>query len=263
MIESIVKSIGLNEKEGRVFMAVLGHGEQPASTIGKLVKMPRNTTRFVLDRLSERGLVKKKVVGNSQYYSAEEPESLIHILEKKRIDENAKIDTRIRDLEEVMAELETRFKTGHAKPKVTFYEGDEGIMKVYDDTLTSSETIRSFACFDMMIEKLNEYFKSYFDRRVQKKIPIRWIHPDTPLDIEEAKRDKSEMREGCLIPHQKYHFTPEIQIYDEKLNITSLRERLGVIIESREIYGAMSVAFELAWKEAARLDVLRTKKGKV
>jgi sugar-specific transcriptional regulator TrmB len=261
MLDSILQNIGLNEKEGRVFLEVLGHGEQPASAIAKLMGMPRNTTRFVMDRLVERGLVKKKVVGNGQFYSAEEPESLIHILEKKRIDENARIDRQIADLKGVMAELETRLKTERSKPKVTFYEGDEGLMSAYDDTLGSSETIRSFACYDMMIEKLNDYFKSYFERRVKNRIPIRWIHPDTPRDIEEAKRDKKEMREGHLIPHGQYYFTPEIQLYDGKLNITSLRERLGIIIESRELYDALAVAFELAWKEAARLDLGKKEEG--
>jgi sugar-specific transcriptional regulator TrmB len=263
MLDSILKNIGLNEKEGRVFLAVLGHGEQPASSIGKLVRMPRNTTRFVLDRLAERGLVKKRVVGNGQYYSAEEPESLVHILEKKRIDENARIDAKVADLNAVMAELETRYHPQGNRPKVTLFEGDEGLIRVYEDTLTSSEDLRSFASFDSLHGILPDYFEAYFKRRSEKKISIRSIHPDTPLARENVKLDKKALRESRLVDADRYNFTPEIQFYDGKVSITSLKERLGIIIESREIYDAIAVAFELAWKEATRIDPRNAKKEKV
>jgi len=56
------------------------------------------------------------------------------------------------------------------------------------------------------------------------------------------------------VPAKKYNFSPEIQFYDNKIVITSWKEKLGIIIESEEIYQAMTVVFELAWKEAERLN---------
>lgn len=254
MIEPILQNIGLNEKEIRVFLATLEHGEQPASVIAKHVEMPRNTTRFVLDRLAKKGLVKIAMRANSQQYAAEEPQNLVYILEKKRVDETAVIDQKIAALKEVMAELETHFGPDSTKPRVTFYEGDEGLVKVYEDTLTSSETLRSFASFDSLHGILPDYFKTYFERRMKSKIHMRSIHPDTPMAKESTNHDREVDRESRLIPADQYSFSPEIQIYDGKLSITSLKEKLGIIIESREIYNAMAVAFELAWQEATRLD---------
>jgi sugar-specific transcriptional regulator TrmB len=260
MIETILQDIGLNGKEIRVFLATLEHGEQPASMISKQVQMPRNTTRFILDRLAEKGLVKTTLRANAQLYTAEEPQNLIYVLEKKRVDETSAIDKRIEALKEVMAELETHFGPDSTKPRVTFYEGDEGLVKVYEDTLTSTETLRSFASFDSLLGILPDYFKSYFERRTKKGIRIRSIHPDTPAARENIRNDNKVARESRLVPADQYSFSPEIQIYDGKLSITSLKEKLGIIIESREIYDAMAVAFELAWKEATRLDQ-RKKKG--
>jgi len=260
MIETVLENFGLNEKEIRVFLATLEHGEQPASVIAKQVQIPRNTTRFVLDRLAEKGLVKITMRANSQQYAAEEPQNLVYILEKKQVDETAAIDRKIDALKEVMAELETHFGPDGTKPRVTFYEGDEGLVKVYEDTLTSSETLRSFASFDSLHGILPDYFKTYFERRMKNKIHMRSIHPDTPLAVESTKNDKRVDRESRLIPADRYSFSPEIQIYDGKLSITSLKEKLGIIIESREIYDAMAVAFELAWQEATRLDPRTGKK---
>ena len=164
------------------------------------------------------------------------------------------IDEKIGQLNEVMAELESRYRPESTKPKVTFYEGDEGLVKVYEDTLTSSETIRSFASFEGMHGALPEYFKKYYKRRAENKILIRSIHPDTPLARERTKHDKKEWRDSRLVPKNKYDFNPEIQLYDNKVVITSWKEKLGIIIESQEVYQAMTVTFELAWAEASRLD---------
>jgi hypothetical protein len=72
--------------------------------------------------------------------------------------------------------------------------------------------------------------------------------------IERARHDKEEARESALVPIDKYYFSPEINIYDNKVMIASWKEKLGIIIESREIAEAMKTVFELAWAEAKRLD---------
>ena len=254
MIKNVLQNIGLNEKEIEVYLVTLELGTQPASTIARRIKIPRNTTRFLLDKLVDKGLIKKTKRANTQLYTPEEPKNLVNLLESQRVDQNAVIDKKVGQLKEVMAELESRYRPESTKPKVTFYEGDDGLIKVYEDTLTASEDLRSFANFDSMHGVLPDYFKTYYERRVKNQIKIRSIHPDTSLARERAKNNKKEMRDSRLIPSDKYTFTPEIQLYNNKVNITSFKERLGIIIESQEIYEVMVVAFELAWKEASRLD---------
>ena len=254
MIKNVLQNIGLNTKEINVYLIALELGTQPASVIARKINIPRNTTRFLLDKLVTKGLVKKTAKANTQLYTPEEPKNLIHLLERRRVDLNANIDGKINQLNDVMAELETRYRPESTKPKVTFYEGDDGLVTVYEDTLKSSEELRSFASFDAMHGVLPDYFKTYYNRRVKNNIKMRSVHPDTELARAKTKNDKKEWRDSRLIPADKYSFTPEIQIYDNKVNITSLKERLGIIIESQEIYEAMVVIFELAWKEAGRLD---------
>lgn len=254
MIQNVLQNIGLNEKEIEVYLVNLELGSQPASVIARRVKLPRNTTRFILDKLVEKGLTERSKKANTQLYRPEEPKNLINLLESQRVDLNADIDKKVAELNGVMAELESRFHPESTKPKVTFYEGDDGLKKVYEDTLKSSETIRSLASFEGMHGALPDYFKNYYKRRVENKINIRSIHPDTPLARERKANDKKEGRISRLVPFKEYNFTPEIQFYDNKIIITSWKERLGILIESPEIYQAMAALFELAWKEASRLS---------
>lgn len=254
MIENVLQNIGLNEKEIEIYLTNLELGSQPASVIARRVKIPRNTTRFILDKLVDKGIIEKTKRANTQLYRPEEPKNLVNLLESKRIDMNAAIDDKITQLNEVMAELESRYRPESTKPKVTFYEGDDGLKKVYEDTLKSNETIRSIASFEGMHGALPDYFKTYYKRRVANKVDIRSIHPDTPLARERTKNDKEEGRSSRLVPAKKYNFTPEIQFYDNKIVITSWKEKLGILIESHEVYEAMAALFELAWKEAGKLD---------
>lgn len=262
MLDNVLQKLGLNQKEIRVYMTILELGRQPASVIARRVKIPRNTTRFILDKLVDKDLIKKTTRANTQLYTPEEPKNLINSLERQRVNMNSSIDQKVKNLKEVMVELESRYRPESTKPKITFYEGDEGLVKMYERTLKSSETLRSFASFDSLHGILPDYFKTYFERRMKNKIAMRSIHPDTPMARENTKKDKEVMRESRLIPSDKYNFTPEIQLYDNKVVITSLKEKLAIVIESHEIYEVMAVAFELAWKEATRLDPRQRKKAK-
>lgn len=259
MIENILKKIGLEPKEVAVYLKSLELGSQPASVIALRVSVPRNTTRFILDKLVEKGLVTKSKRGNAQIYTPENPENIIRFIESKRSKANDRYDKQITAIQDVMVELTSKMHGPSTRPKITFYEGEEGIEKVYDDTLTSKEIIRSFASFEGMHGALPEYFETYYKKRADKKIFIRSIHPDTAFARERTKSDKKEWRESRLVPVEKYNFDPEIQFYDNKVNIASWKEKLGIIIESEEIYQTMVVAFELAWNEASRLDKRRRK----
>ena len=157
----------------------------------------------------------------------------------------------------VIEDLVPELKSIHAvadKPVVRFYEGEDGLRHVYEDTLSSHETIRAFASVEDTNAGLPDYFPKYYNRRTAAGISIRAIFPHTKEADERSARDRVEMRESVHVPRDKYSFSPEINIYDNKVMIASWKEKMGITIESKEISGAMKKIFELAWSEAKRLD---------
>ena len=140
------------------------------------------------------------------------------------------------------------------RPKVRFYEGVNGLKDVYEDTLTSHEEILAYANVDQMHQTLTGYFPKYYERRTEKNISIRAIIPNSPVGRNRASEDKKEKRETELVPIEKYNFSPEINIYDNKVMIASWREKLGIIIESAEIADAMKKIYELAWLGAKQFQ---------
>ncbi len=246
--ESLIE-IGLSDKEAGVYLALLSLGKGTVSEISRKANINRTTGYDVLDTLSAKGLVSISGKEPKQEYSAEKPERLENFI----AEEIKKKHEALRKTEALVPELNLMHNIAD-RPRVRFYEGNEGLVEVYEDTLTSHEAIRAFATVDDMHAALPNYFPKYYKRRAGAGIGIRAIVPKTEIGIERSTHDKEEMRETALVPKDKYYFSPEINIYDNKVMIASLREKLGIIIESAEIADAMKKIYELAWAEAKRLD---------
>lgn len=230
-------------------MKVLELGLQPASQIARVCEMPRNTVRSLLDGLVKKGLMVKSNRANTQYYSTEKKENLIRALKYKKVRLEDEIDTQINLLESYGEELSARH-WAKSRPRITFYEGVSGLEKVYEDTLTAKTGLKSWASTDDMLETMPDYFRTYFKRRTEKNIPMRSIHPDTSSAKDITGRNESELRESALVPADKFYWTPEIQVYNDKVNIASWKDKLGIIIQSEEIADSMRAFFDLAFEAA-------------
>ncbi len=255
MLRTFLKSFQLTDKEIKVFLKTLEFGAQPASHIARVSEMPRNTVRSILDVLVQKGLMVKTKRANTQYYATEKKENLERMLKIKKVRTDEEIDTQLSLLQEYGEELSSRHWAA-SRPRITFYEGVAGLEKVYEDTLTSKEGLRSWASYDALLDVQPEYFNTYFKRRAKKHIAMKSIHPDTPASREGQARDTEELRQSALIPADKFDFKPEIQVYDNKINITSWKEKLGIIIESQEIADALKVIFDLSYEAAERYGVV-------
>jgi sugar-specific transcriptional regulator TrmB len=249
--------LGLSDNEVGVYLAIIGLGKGTASKIARRAGILRTTAYAVLDGLINKGLVSLSAKEPKEEYAAEAPEELEKYLEK-RVRESQGLLEKSKSL---IPQLRTVYEKA-ARPKVMFYEGVEGLEHVYEDTLTAKEPIRAYANVDEMHKALPRYFPKYYQRRTVRNIPIRAIFPANEAGFEREHKDFSEARESALVPPGKFYFSPEINIYNNKIMIASWKEKLGIIIESAEIADAMKKIFELAWAEAKRLDKeIRVKRG--
>jgi len=242
-------SMNFSEKEADVYLALLEMGKGTVSSIARKANLNRTTGYHILDSLVGKGLISITGKEPKQEYMAESPDKITELLRKKFDESKKYLDQAI----ETVPQLKS-FHNVSDRPKVRFYEGEQGLIDVYEDTLTSHEPIISYATFEDMHKTLPNYFPSYYKRRAEKGISIRGIVPMTKMALERQAHNKEEAREMRFVPAAKYNFSPEIDIYDNKVMIASWREKLGIIIESREIADAMKKIYEIAWLGAEKLD---------
>mgnify|MGYP001597034160 CR=1 FL=1 len=191
----------------------------------------------------------KKGKEPKEEYVAESPEKLKKYMHMQA-EKHANLSKEVTDF---LPELISLHNVGD-RPNVRFYEGLAGLEYVYDDTLTSKEDIYSTSTYEEMHEALPNYFSTYYERRVKKGIFVRTLVADTPLARVRKANDKAEYRETFLVPQNAFPLPTDIEVYGNKVMFASWREKLGVIIESKEISTTLRSVFKLALEEAKRLD---------
>jgi predicted transcriptional regulator len=245
VIEIIASAFSLSEKEKLVFENLIVTGMQPASMLANQLEMPRNTVRGILDHLVKQGLVSRVRKKKTNYYVSAKKSEISNQLEQHRDEILSRVNEQISVIEQHGNILESPITDRRAR--ISVYDGYKGLVRVYDDTLKSRTTIRSWASFDANQQALPRYFQSYYKRRAKRKIPIRAIHPDTKLARESTANNRAFLRKSILVPKQKFAIRPEVQVYDDKVSIVSWRDKMGIIIESQEIAEALSAIFDLSY----------------
>jgi HTH-type transcriptional regulator, sugar sensing transcriptional regulator len=245
-----LEKLGFSTKEADVYLALLELGSAIVSDVAKRSGINRSTAYILLESLVEKGFVSISEKNNVKLFSVTPPERLIQYLQ-----DAVKKQTELVGLaHNLLPELKSLYVGIGPKPRVQFFEGTEGLKTAYEDTLSAKETIRAYASIENMHKALPGYFPEYYNRRAKQNIAIRAIFPDTPEAKERIKHNKTEARESLLVPSDKYAFSPEINIYDNKIIFMSWVEKFALVIESQELADALKKVFELSWVEAKRLN---------
>ena len=251
MIIETLRKIGFSEKEAMIYVQLIRLGAQAVSVISEKTGINRTTTYDIIESLTKKGLIASIKKGSVTYFKALDPKQLLNYLEREKTEQTKKIEKQQHEIKALLPALISLENPESTKPKVTFYEGEKGMRQAYEDTLTSSETILAYANVEDMHKGLPNFFPDYYRRRgIEKKIHIKAIFPDNKISIDRHKKDKPENRESLLIPSKKYNFSPEINVYDDKVLYASWREKMAIIIKSKEIADFHKQMYKLCWRQA-------------
>ncbi|KKP38973.1 MAG: transcriptional regulator TrmB [Candidatus Peregrinibacteria bacterium GW2011_GWF2_33_10] len=247
MLTKFLKSIGLSEKEAQIYLSMLEIGSNGVSVIAKKSNLTRTTAYSVLETLQKKGFVTFYEKNKIKYYSAEQPEIIKYILNQKE-NECRKQE---KEFQNLLPEFESLINKNQILPKVKFFEGLDGIIEIYEDTLKNNKSKLAYSSIpNVQNEKLKKYIQEdYLSKRKKLKINVRAIFQDTPESREFIKNDKFLLRESRLVPVSQFQFRSEINIYKNKIAMMSLdaNSMHGVIIESEPIAETQKAIFEVAW----------------
>ncbi len=237
MLSRILENIGLADKEAKVYLSALELGSSPVSKIAAKAKINRVTTYDILEKLVKKGLINFFIKNKIKFFSATDPETMVSEFKK-----------RATELANALPDLK-RLHGDTIHPHVRYFEGLEGIKAIYADTLSSKSEILNY-CDSQEIRSLwPTYDQEYVSERVKKKISLRGIAPDDEYGKRVHENDQESLREIRLVSKEKFNFTNEINIYDDKVAIISFKDELiGMIIESHEIAQTQRAIFAMAWE---------------
>jgi sugar-specific transcriptional regulator TrmB len=234
----ILISLGLTDKESKVYLAATEAGTSPVSQIAQKAGINRVTTYDILEKLKQRGLISHFTKKQIKYFTATKAETLLEEFEKR----TNSLRVALPKLKKLTGET--------AHPRVRYFEGLEGIKAIYADTLTSKTEILNYSNSEEIRKNWPKYDTEYVEKRAKKKILLKGIcHDEHGKKVHEL--DQKYFREMRLLDPTQFNFTNEINIYDDKVAIISFKDELiGMIIESAEIANSQRAIFDMCWKFA-------------
>lgn len=238
-VENILKKLGFSNNEIQVYLSSLECGLSSAQEIAANAGLKRTTTYSVLSYLVNRGVVARSKIKNKTRFLAEPPERLLNLVNE--LQENIK---------KALPQLDAIYNKSETKPKITFYEGESAIQKVYDDTLLEKPK-------EILEWNTNAYFEresvdpNYIQKRVAFSIKARRIAgKGSKWDTKHRYIDPKELSETLIVPREIFNPEIEVNIYNNKVAFMNYAENMSIIIESKPISDAMRQAYELSWKGA-------------
>jgi hypothetical protein len=159
------------------------------------------------------------------------------------------MESRLRVAKDILPQLTLLSGTKKIRPKISFYEGSEGVRTVYEDTLSCREKkIYNIANPEPLLGVIGEsFFKQYVKKRVSKKIYVYVLMPDNQAGRLLKKEAKETLRDAKLFDTTQYTFPNEILIYDNKVALLSFSTLIGVIVEDVDIATSFKTFWQMAW----------------
>jgi sugar-specific transcriptional regulator TrmB len=249
MNEKILLGLGLTKVQSEILDCLLQNGSQKASDIAKRTKRPRGVAYKGLEELIVLGLaIKKEAKAGITVFAAEHPSNLERVLDQKEKD---LVKTKSA-FAASLPDLISAFNLANNKPGVRFYEGEEGIRKVLDDTLESKTEIYMILNKDALSkeEEFNKLNSEYKIKREKTGIIKKIIRVGKePFHEENTGENYEKITEIRYLDEEASPFKASVQIYNNKISyqVTDQGKMISIIIDDKNIYELHKFIFESLW----------------
>lgn len=246
---------GLSKEQARLYESLVRNGPSLASDAARRAAVSRTLGYKVLDELIALGLAdKKEDAGKVARFTAAHPLKLKELIEKRE----QKAKDALTALEGVLGQMTSEYNVAGGKPGVRFYEGEEGVRKVLEDSLTSKTDILQYADVEIIEKRLKKAGDDYLRARARRSIAKKLIVIDSAFTRnlyatvnEEAKSEVRAIKKGDS------PFDVALMIYDGKISYLTLRAEtsIGVIIADQSIYEMHRHLFLALYEKAEPIQI--------
>lgn len=243
-----LEEFGLAEKEAKVYFAALELGNSTAEKLAKQAAVNRSTTYVQIEALMEMGLMSTHEVGKKTMYTAESPQNLKRLYERKQ----EQLKQKFTVLETFLPELSKFYNASGERPLVRFFQGREGLITMRNEVLRSEEKkIYMAFSFDELWALFADDMESLYAwsaERAKRKIHSSIIYTKSGDDVKAVA-----LQELRRVSNIDFPFESDIYIFDNKVAMASLKGNVaGVIIENKALANTMKSLFLLAWESAGQ-----------
>jgi sugar-specific transcriptional regulator TrmB len=242
-----LQDLGLNEKEARVYLALLPMRKATAYLLSLKSGLKKSTTYMVLENLVNKGFILKTPDVGKTCYIAKSPKECL-----------ADARRRLGNAEDVMPELMAMHKEDDSKVAVSYFEGIDGIKELYETLLKNMKkkdvADREYIGFNAhqkdTPEKLEKYWQELNEnfREIGLKRKIVTTQHESLKKYLDAQAQKKYAVSLKAFPEEIYSSNVSIEVYDSITQIVSHRYLQAIQIENPDIANVLKQIFEIVWK---------------
>lgn len=248
MVENLVTQLielGFSDKEARVYFALLELGSASPAEVARRSGVKRSTTYVLLEELEQKGLVRRSPKGRRTVFSLDDPDKLTELIE-----------SRARLVQTIAPLLSTHAGAARQRPRVNFYEGATGVIRVYrmwQRKAKQKDAPKEIIWYGSLAE-LEKQFEGELDRCYevwdQQKISVRELIGATAYEKRFVRKHAGKNRVFRHLPKSK-PIAIDFGIYGNQVAIFQLRRNPFVlVIESTDVAEAFRILFDLAWLQS-------------
>lgn len=236
-LKKLLEDLGLEEKEAKVYLALLSLGEATATAISEKSNLDRTLIYQLTNKLIEKGLVSYIIRNNVKYFSAASPQKLIQDLKEKE-----------EQLQKAMPQLIGLTKIKEQETKVEIYRGKEGLRTILKDIIRTKK----------------DYIAFGEEGRFQKVLPIdvhQFLRELEKNNIHERVLVREDMKGKVLkSKNSAFKYLPKdylspvtILVYENKIaNFIWTLPYYVILTKNKEVADSFRSHFELLWKIAKK-----------
>ena len=246
-MENSLKSLGLSEKEIKIYLACLKLGSSKASEIASYIKIERQASYYILKLLMKKGFISETIKSGVQYYEVSNPKTLLQkIEEEKKIKEEA--------IKEIIEEQKKLKNVAIPKARVSWYEGVEGFKTILREMLEVEDKELYSYNPEKVIKFIPIFSESYALKRKERKIKTKIISEKTDFIKDEKKKGKEKLREIKFLDEIMKDKDYGLAIAKDKVIFVRVteKEQIGIKIEDESFAELQKNIFNFLWEKTSK-----------
>jgi len=242
-IAEVLTGLGLNEKDQRVYLALLQIGQTTVTPLARAERLPATTVQSVLERLVDRGMVRVAKRKSRSVFEAEDPIVFRRLIERQ-----------VNEVTAVIPFLEKMKAEPSVSPKIRVYYRERATDIFREALKSKNKTVHEIVSAGPLQHVLGEKFH-FTRRRVKLSVRLKSLR----VEAHEIKKynktiDQKELRESKFLPRE-LTFKGNILFWDNTVAFfTTKDEGLSWTVESKTLRETFEQLFDLLWSVSRQID---------
>ena len=240
--------LGFSAGELRIYQTLLEQGPLPIAELIEASDLKKGDCYNKAADLIKKGLIEEFDFEKKKHFRLVDPRKLEEVA-ATQYTEAGKLK---HEVENLLPEIVSAYTLTYHAPGALFFECEEAMRRVLEDTLTSTSEVVQYADVDAFTNYFPEVNATYVKRRSHLKQHKRVILADTPSSRYYVQRQKEELFSGRFLPTERTLENVSMYIYDNKISYLTLQQNkiVGIIIEDPLLAAMHRQIFEFTWEKA-------------